>query len=134
MKRILITSLVLFTVMACEKPSKESKDYRDQWVGTYECEEIYSWWSVSSSSGEKIFQTKVEIAAIGDSILKVAEIRNESSYKVEVNSKGEFIKQKNNAHDSYVSGNFIGESIYMTIIPSHGLGNGSNSEYKGKKK
>jgi len=110
-----------------------SVDYRAKWVGSYDCEEEYSWWTMPDNSGTALYQTVVDVNAVGDSTLRFLEHRGGKSYDAKVNSTGEFIKGKMHSSDYGVKGNFIGDSLDMIIIPGHGLGWSASSTYKGKK-
>jgi len=109
-----------------------SVDYRNKWVGSYECEEIYHWWFISGESGFEIYQTRVDVTATGGSSLKFVENRRGGSYDAKVNSTGNFVNDAKNHNDTYVRGNFIDDSIKLVITPSHGLGSSRTSTYNGK--
>ena len=138
MKKLFMLILVVMAIgfISCEKPKpEEPKDYREKWVGSYECEEIYSWWKLigipgggfTDTSGTTVYQTIVEVTAIGDSALNITE-RN---YNIEVNIEGKFNKIFNGK--GHIGGCFIGDSLYMVITPNYGNAYSATSEYKGKK-
>jgi len=136
----IVLAIIAICYFSCEKPKPEPEpepDYRDKWVGTYECEEVYSWWRrtgipLRDTSGTEIFHTIVDVTVIGDSMLKFIESRNRKSYETEVSVDGYFFKFEM-GRELRVEGNFIGDSIYMYVIPPHGIGYSMSSNYKGKK-
>jgi hypothetical protein len=132
---------LLLTVGCCkdEKCKKGKKDYREEWVGIYDCEEIYDLWRHAPDSptggiySTEIYQTKVNVTAIDDSSLNLLESRTGRSYEMKVNINGYFLKPKTSSSDWGIYGNFISDSIYMSINPGHSLGRRMHSDYKGKK-
>ena len=119
--------------ISCEKTHK--------WVGTYECEEIYSWWYQTKPpdggwievSGTEVFQTMVEITTVENSILNFSENRNGGSYEAKINSDGSFRECYGSGAKPLINGNLYGDSLNMTIYHTTALGAGSSSIYKGKK-
>ena len=152
MKKIKITlslsaiAYMMITLSSCEKIIP---DYREKWVGTYECEEIcYSWVVyhqpdtiytpfdtiiLPNTFVEKtiVYKTIVNVMAKNDSILEFLERRNEK-HEAKVDVKGNFREFWNSNH-CYMEGNFIRDSLYMTIVSGRGYGYYSESNYKGKK-
>ena len=121
-------------VSGIKKKEPHSSDYRYNWVGSYDCEEVYSWWFMSGESGTEIYQTQVDVTAVGDSSLRIWESRWERTYETPVKSDGTFSYGTTRGH--HIDGNFIGDSIYMYIDPNnpggpHGISVHSN--YNGKK-
>jgi len=129
---LIILAIMAIGYVSCEKPKE--KDYREKWVGTYECEEKYSWWLMSEESGEEIFQTTVNITAIGDSTLKILENRTEKNYETKVSNTGDFIEHYPPSFvKPLIVGNFYIDSLNMTIYHSTALGYSSTSCYICKK-
>ena len=135
----LFVVVLAFIAIGCISCEKLKKDYREKWVGSYECEEESHWWRLislpeppymSDTSGMEIFQTTVIVTAIGDSSLKFVENRRGKSYEERVNADGYFFKSI--GYFGGIKGNFINDSLYM-VIASGMQGWRDNSTYKGKK-
>jgi len=141
-KKLILVSLliaILFAIVGCCKDGeckKDKKDYREKWVGTYECEENYSWWRLTgihtwtSTSGNEIFQTIVVVTALDDSLLNFLGNRKGSSYEAKVDKNGFFFE--NFGLGGGMCGNFIVDSLYMEIANGT-QGSKYVSTYKGKK-
>ncbi len=126
---------VIFDVMvigvSCGKPEI---DYREKWVGVYDCEEKWKWWSGPAgqeTSGEEIYQIKLSVTTKGDSMLTLSEIRNEDSFEIKIECKGTFYEKIGDSR--YITGNFNRDSIYVYLFHGSSPGFGSRSNYKGKK-
>ena len=131
--KFLLLFAVIFGIIAvsCRKPEI---DYREKWVGVYECEEGYQWWMGAGdkfTSGEEVYQIKLTVITKGDSILKLSENRNGDSYEIKIESDGGFNEKGENS--DIIKGNFYGDSINIFILHSFSSGSGSSSNYKGKK-
>ncbi len=121
---------VIFGVMvigvSCGKPEI---DYREKWVGVYECEV-----SDQSSSGnpvtgetyfyDTVYKSIVDVVAIGDSILHIEErdlldewgyYANGVRHDVKVNTGGSFkrVVDENSSSSPYVEGYFNKNGIYI---------------------
>jgi hypothetical protein len=133
---VLAAVAVLFTACDPDKNHSEDKDYREKWVGSYECEEKYGFYPLEGEMVEKTYQTKVEITVGGgDSILNFTENRNGQSYAAKVNSDGKFRKLMDHPLPKpLIEGYFNNDSLYMTINFNGGaLGYAEHSDYNGKK-
>ena len=122
---------VLFS--ACKKEI----DYRDKWIGTYECEEIYSYsfgpgGDPNSSSGREIYQVKVVVKAKGNNFVDFFMNRNEKHYEANISEDGSFDKF-NDTEPHSINGNFHADSLNMTIVYSYSAGHSRVSYFKGKK-
>ena len=124
---LIVLAIIAIGYISCKK----EKDYRDKWVGAYECEEIYEYWFGADNQGTEVYQTNVVVTVKGDSLLEFLERRSGESYEAAVNSNGNFIKYF--YPKGRIKGNFIGDSLYMQIIPVHGLGYYTELNFKGKK-
>jgi hypothetical protein len=89
---VLAAVAVLFTACEKDKNHSEDKDYREKWIGSYDCKEEYRFYS-DYGYREETYQTKVDITVGGgDSVLKFTENRNGQNYEAKVNSDGKFCK------------------------------------------
>ena len=114
-----------------DKDAPPPSDYRAKWVGTYDCEEINNFWIMDGGTRIDTFQTTVIVTVTEDSLLTFLENRIGNSYEAKVDKKGYFFKSFGMGKG--MSGNFIGDSLYMEI-GSGMQGYTSISTYKGKKK
>ena len=118
---LLLAALLVFCV-SCEK---SKKDYRKQWVGTYECRTTFF---------EKP-TVIIDITISGDSLLYIAE-RDLEEYEggvdcdVKVDNNGDF---KNSPIERpLINGNFYGDSLFIDYLyPAPG--STVSAIYKGKK-
>lgn len=108
MKRGLIITVLAFIAIvcvSCEKPP----DYREKWVGTYDCV-IHYWWSDSISREVYIF----DVTAKGYSILNFSLRNTKENYDVCVKDDGYFFDYE--IH-SKISGHFFdGNSITISMF------------------
>ena len=124
---------VIFGIIgvSCRKPEI---DYREKWVGVYECEEIYYWWRGFGSqqiTGKEISQVNIAVTTKGDSVLTLLENKGGESYEIKIKSDGVFNEKGGNCE--FIKGNFYGDSINIYILHGQNVGSGSSSYYKGKK-
>ena len=124
---VIFLGLVIFGTTSCEKIPKF---YLKKWIGSYDCEEVYSWWTMSGSEGEQIYQTKVEVTAIGDCSLKITENRKNTSFEVIVKKDGSF---DGFSEQKQIDGNFNTDSLDMYLIWGRAQGFKDSSHFKGKK-
>jgi len=126
LKQLWVIVLVIIAIgfISCEKP--KSKDYRDKWVGTYEC-----------IKGSSLQQVNVDVIAKEDSLLNITErdIQGHGiEHDVKVNSDGVF-KRIPNEHESikpHIDGNLYKDSLYILYIyPTPGIT--VTIRYEGKK-
>jgi hypothetical protein len=130
----IILGIVSMGIISCEKPPNP---YLKKWMGTYECEEVYSWWRQSFEEpsggieGKERYQTKIEISSEGDYKIKIVEKRMGKIYFTEVNKEGNILYDGQKFRD--VRGSFSGDSIYIIIFHVQAMGASSTSHYEGIK-
>lgn len=137
----MVTLLLILGFSSCNNKEEEEPDYRDKWLGTYQCEEYLSVWRMTVDSlgnfGDTTiyyqYQNTVQITAKGDSILQFFVKRNNSSYEAVVRSSGSFTRPPTSYGDLGIGGNFVGDSLYMYISYPHGHASSSSSSFEGKK-
>ena len=129
----IILSIIAIGYVSCTKPEKE-KDYREKWVGTYECEEIYFFGRGTSDNyivTEEMYQTSVIVTAKGDSILHFFYNRDGDGYEIKINKNGEF--GEGVGYRKYMSGNFYADSLSIHFLRGYSPAGRSTSDYKGRK-
>ena len=118
-----------------------SVDYRNKWVGSYDCEEEDRWWYILGVDSNyhqiweykmAIYQTIVDVNVINDSALRFLNRRTEEIEEVHVSATGYFNNRDWLIQGSF-RGNFVGDSLYIYNKPRQGQGFGSASEYQGRK-
>jgi len=128
---LMILAIMAIGYVSCEKPKE--KDYRDKWVGSYECEEIYTWCSGPIDTVHtKIYKTNVIVTAKNDAWIVFCVNRNEKRYGANVNEDGSF-NEINDIEPRYINGIFHADSLNMTIVHSYSPGHSNISYFKGKK-
>jgi len=116
----IILSIVAIRYISCERTKPPEPDYREKWVGEYECEAV---------DGSNVYQTLVSITAESDSMLKIFD-----KYNAKINIDGEFRFDFPYAPDGGGSGYFIDDSLNMSVYHRQGQGGPSwSTHYKGKK-
>ena len=151
MKKLFMLILVVMAIgfISCEKPKpEEPKDYREKWVGSYECEEMYhvrylKEFLLDTLSGTVsridtsyciVYQSTINVTVVGDSSLNILENTREDSYEAKIDANGYFFKINDKVGPRLkVEGNFIGDSLYIIIRHYSENTFGATSEYKGKK-
>jgi len=111
------------------------RDYRVKWIGSYDCEKVYSWWSFGTPICSETYQVTIDIVVYGgDSLIYISERNIPQSHsgiqdRVKVFSDGSF-----SPYDRFFNiwGNFIKDSIYVYRISAM-QGWGNQCEYQGKK-
>ena len=128
-KSIFAIVLAITVIGACEKPIEP--DYREKWVGTYECEKKCT---SSMYKDTIVFYPLVDVAAVGDSAINITE-RGASGYAmfdvhhdVTVNSDGSFVLR---GRPSF-SGNFHTDNLSLELY-NYTPGAKGYSYYTGKK-
>ncbi|MCL2290270.1 MAG: hypothetical protein FWC34_06125 [Bacteroidetes bacterium] len=127
----LFLGIILLGTVSCEK---YPKPYIKKWVGTYECEEIYSYSTGPTghqTSGTIVYQVNVAVTAKGNILVNFFNNRNEREYEAEVSSDGAFINYDGKGIG--IEGSFIGDSLYMFQRHPYSQGSSSVSHFKGKK-
>ena len=107
MKKGIILTVLLITAIgyiSCDKPEKV-KDYRDKWVGRYECS--CDWWE-----GMLENPVCIDITAKGDHILGILRNDTKENYDVCVQTNGYFLDYST---PSVIYGYFIGDTIFIQI-------------------
>ena len=150
-KGFIIIVLVILAILyvSCEEVRLEPEpDYRNKWLGIYECEEIYHVWHLTErledtvsgtvswldTSYNIVYQTIINITLYGDSSLSISENKRGESYGAKLNTNDYFFKINNSIGPKFeVEGNFVGDSLYMRINLSRFHASSSFSTYKGKK-
>ena len=132
---VLVLAIIAIGYVSCKKPESEPKpepDYREKWVGSYECERRWAYLSRDDSGTilivERLSQSIVNVVEKGDFILNFSQKGTKINYDAKVNTDGSF-------RDYYglvatIHGNFIDDSLFMTINDRDTIQMG---EYKGKK-
>ena len=134
-KKIFLILFFISTFVACCKPEEQEPDYREKWVGSYECEESYSVYSYTPGSNGTTsyfyYQVVVKVTMKEDSLLVFTENRNQEDYDAKVNINGRFSYPGNLS--SGTSGNFIADSLHLYIGHDRTQGRSAHSAYEGKK-
>ncbi|MDR2009371.1 MAG: hypothetical protein LBQ22_02685 [Bacteroidales bacterium] len=128
-KKFTLCIVTMIVIMLALGACKKNKDYRDKWIGTYECEKIH-------------FEEQVVIVDViteGDSFLKITE-RNIDEYThgvkcdVKVNDDGIFEKiyDHNGIERPRIDGNFREDSLFIYYF-DYSPNSTININYKGKK-
>jgi len=124
---LMILAIVAIEYISCDKPEKV-KDYRDKWVGTYECKKCYG--------AGYVDYVDVDVQTKKDSLLYIAErnldpYRAGVKYDMKINIDGIF--QNIDPRPPFISGNFYEDSLYIFYFyPTPGAG--VSVSYEGKKR
>ena len=128
---ILVLAITAIGYISCEKPNP---DYREKWVGTYECKKEFTSSYPPGSTG--VSYPLVDVVAVADSMLNLTErdispnAMSGVHNNVKVNSDGSFSKIDGNR--PYIEGNFYKDSIKINY--SNGSAGGTiTAYYTGKK-
>ena len=128
-KHVFAIVLAITVIGACEKPIEP--DYREKWVGTYECEkkQIFSVFKDTFVS-----YPLVDVVAVRDIAINITERGTSSDamfdvhHDVNVNSDGSFDFRGRTSF----SGNFHTDSLFLELY-DYTLGLRGHSYYTGKK-
>ena len=136
----LLLFVIVFGVMAigcisCDKPiTEEPEDYREKWVGSYECEEIWGYLSTEDPDTivirEQVLQVIIDVKAKGDFIFNFSQKGTDMSYDVKINTDGSFWDYS--SFIPAIQGYFVDDSLFIDII--HRNTKEGRSDYKGKKR
>ena len=114
---------------------KDKKDYRSQWIGSYDCEEIVGrevWLPDTIYYIEYVFSTTVMVTIKEESSFKFWESRGERSYEAKICKDGTFEEYDDHGRP-VIDGYFVQDSLYMRICNLGALGGGGCANYKGNK-
>jgi len=123
---IVLTSIAI-GYGSCVKP--QEPDYREKWVGEYECERRWAYLSKESDTiiiVECVSQNIVVVRMKGDFILNFSQKGTEMNHDAKVNADGSFFDY---SLISIIVGEFFGDSLFMTNYGDTMV----CGEYKGKK-
>ena len=124
----MILGIIIAGYVSCGKPEtkpkpENPKDYREKWVGTYECDK-------EKGTAKKVI---IDVKLTGDSLLSIIESDLPEGYhpsvkhNVKVSCVGDFSDSKDD-----VSGNFYTDSLFLRLY--YYISNTLYTcEYKGKK-
>ena len=116
-KKLILMMLIIIGVgyISCRKPTEEdSKNYREKWIGIYECEKHVS--------HIRLGVVIVDVTMVGDSLLNITERslgygRHRLECDVKVNGDGGIGYSNNwDTLPSTINGSFYTESLFLRSV------------------